>query len=250
MHFDGTNGSTTIIDDVGHTVLVYAAGVELTTARSKFGSASLHFVNDEYGWDRFVYIEDANLETDFDFGTGDFTVDFWEYNSSGSWLESRSGLEGVWIGTNGTPPYLEMWSGASGEVLNGGQLPADQWNHVALTRASGQLRFFVNGELKGGPITYTDAVVLNTGGERPLIYPGYGLDELRIIKGVAEWTSDFTPPTVPYMLPEALAASNLEVDGLAFSEPKIRRPFNNTLLEYSRRLPAAGTSPKKKKTVT
>ena len=75
------------------------------------------------------------------------------------------------------------------------------WNHISVSRESGIVRLFVNGEVKGS---------WNSGGlnfDQTLTSFGAGfgtnslfgaIDELRITKGVARYIANFTPPTEPF----------------------------------------------------
>ena len=73
MHFNGTNGSTTMTDSSKNNLTVTSNnGTAITTAQSKFGGASALFdgTND--------YVTTPNNSV-FDFGTNDFTIEFWAY---------------------------------------------------------------------------------------------------------------------------------------------------------------------------
>ena len=80
------------------------------------------------------------------------------------------------------------------------------WHHYAVTRASGTVRVFLDGVLKSTrPNRGASIHIALIGGQMPIgryggghsLFNGY-LDELRISKGVAHWTEDFTPPSLPY----------------------------------------------------
>ncbi len=84
------------------------------------------------------------------------------------------------------------------------------WYHIAVCRASGSTKMFINGTQTGS--TYTDAN--NYGTSAPLgigtywsagspvttlTLNGY-IDDLRITKGYARYTSNFTPPTTTFKI--------------------------------------------------
>src|SRR5690554_1699309 len=71
LHGDGTDGSTTITDNSGsaHSPTVNGNS-QIDTAESQFGGASVLF---DGSGDYLEYADSA----DWDFGTGDFTVEFW-----------------------------------------------------------------------------------------------------------------------------------------------------------------------------
>jgi hypothetical protein len=83
---------------------------------------------------------------------------------------------------------------------------ANIWQHVALVRSSTDLLLFVGGVLQtaivGSPIGTIsfDAIPYNVQigkGYNEIYFDGY-MDELRISKGIARWTSNFTPPVLEY----------------------------------------------------
>ena len=83
------------------------------------------------------------------------------------------------------------------------------WHHVAVTREGTSLKLFIDGineastTLSDGFVFSDSTTVLGIGSRGACLaattYKGY-LDELRISKGIARWTSDFTPPTSQYVL--------------------------------------------------
>jgi hypothetical protein len=83
------------------------------------------------------------------------------------------------------------------------------WTHIAVTRSGNTIYIFKDGELTTGYSTtlnnfYTSAVEnLYIGGYADNIggwvieLDGW-IDEFRLSKGIARWTSNFTPPTEEY----------------------------------------------------
>ena len=78
-----------------------------------------------------------------------------------------------------------------------------QWYHIAVCRASGSTRMFVNGTQVGS--TYVDTTTyLQTPvfigssylGTTELLN-GY-IDDMRVTKGLARYTANFTPPTTAF----------------------------------------------------
>jgi hypothetical protein len=149
----------------------------------------------------------APSSADFNFGTGDFTVEFWLYQTSTKNTQlidmrptSTQGWYVAWsIGLDGSHTYYIN----SSNRINGpaGTFGLNQWYHVAITRAAASTKIFVNGAQSGS--TWTDSTAFSEG--RVLLgansidiatytFPGY-LKDLRITKGVARYTSNFTPPT-------------------------------------------------------
>jgi hypothetical protein len=211
LHGDGANGSTTIVDSSPSPKTVTAVGnAQISTAQSKFGGASIAF--DGTG----DYLA-APGGSDFIFGTGDFTIEFWVNSSvlttatiDPNFVDFRE------LATNGQYPAifydasdsnLVYYVSANARIL-GGSLLENTWYHIAVARSSGSTKMFVDGVQKGS--TYADASNYVCGTNRPTIgaqgfnpdldirkLTGY-IDDLRITKGVARYTSNFTPPTAPF----------------------------------------------------
>ena len=104
--------------------------------------------------------------------------------------------------------YASSWAGAGWDVASGrvfGTISAGNWYHVALVRSGNTFYTFLNGTL--GESWVNSSSLLNPIGA---IYVGSGvgsqyfdgyIDEVRLRRGVAEWTSSFDPPTAPYTDP-------------------------------------------------
>lgn len=188
-------GFETITDRVGKTV--YAQGnAKLSTSQKKFGTASL--ILDGTG----DYATVAS-QPDFNFGTADFTVEFWIYRNNTSAVEglldfrTSSNQSAGFLYANGTSLYYYV-SGAN-RITAAAALPsASTWYHVAYSRESGNTKLFVNGIQVGS--TWTDAtdyiqapLVIGSNYTHDASVNG-NFDDLRITKGVAKYTGAFTPP--------------------------------------------------------
>ncbi len=86
LHFDGTDGSTAMVDESGHTVTA-VGNAQLDTAQKQSGTASL--LLDASG--DYLTIPDSD---DFSFGANDFTIDFW-MNSTTSGVTQRFIFQGT-----------------------------------------------------------------------------------------------------------------------------------------------------------
>ena len=94
-----------------------------------------------------------------------------------------------------------MVLGHSNQVTSTATIAVNSWNHVAVSRASGSVKVFVNGiGTSGSSITtdLNDTTRIPTFGKythsTQLAYKGY-ISNLRVVNGTAVYTSDFTPPT-------------------------------------------------------
>jgi len=140
-------------------------------------------------------------DSDWDFGTGDFTIDFWI---------NPGVLPANYFELSGTATGDMFIGGRSGTVGIGrvnvawdqeyvGGLSTTTWAHIAFVRFSGVLTIYVNG-LSIGSDNNTNDYDFNSlyvGRQSGYYYTGY-IDELRFSKGIARWTSNFIPPTGPY----------------------------------------------------
>jgi hypothetical protein len=191
-------GFETITDRVGKTV--FAQGdAKLSTAIKKFGTASLALT----GAGDYASI---SAQPDFEFGTDDFTIEGWFYKTATPanmyLLDFRA------VSTNLSPMLLTNGSelgyyiGSLEVITATNAMPStDTWYHVAVSRSGAATKLFINGTQVGN--TYTDntdyiAGPLYIGTNSTFIenrfWTGY-IDELRISKGVARYTANFTAPT-------------------------------------------------------
>jgi len=201
---EGANGSTTIIDSSNNNNVVTAVGdASISTAvADPFGNSNAGVLAFDGAGDRLT----VPSNTVFGFGTGDFTVETWVYWNSVAGASivvdfrapANTNYPMLWQ-SNGT---LYYWTFGTGRIQISG-LQIGTFYHVALSRSNGQSRLFVNG-VQGG-ITYNDTGDYGTSGA-PNIGANYAnqgylngyLSNLRITKGVARYTANFTPPTQPF----------------------------------------------------
>lgn len=194
LHFDGTNGSTTITDQKGHTVVV--GGASLVTSNKKFGTAAL--TNSSI---KITYASDLLV------GTSDYTMEAWYYpdtfsNADNRYLFGQTDFAGGWW-------LQESVSDQSILVLNynnsavittaTGVWAAGQWQHVAVSRVGSTTRLFVNGALVGSTTT---AYTLPSSSDYyfngiPNGVVGLG-DDWRLTIGVGRYTTTFTAPTMAF----------------------------------------------------
>jgi hypothetical protein len=172
-------------------VITYIADAKIDASTYKFGKGSLSV--DGTG-DYIVTPSSA----DWNFGTagnGDFTIDFWLYfNSLGmSFLFSTYPSAGWYIYYQSNLIYLVSSSVSWTPSI-------DTWYHMAIIRNGSTITLYVNGTSQG---TFTDIDMNNDGGalqiggyitDPNLSLDGY-MDGVRITKGEALWTSNFTAPT-------------------------------------------------------
>jgi hypothetical protein len=195
-----TNGA--IFDNATMNNLETVGNAQISTSVKKYGTGSLAF--DGTG---DYLVEPTNVN--FGYGTGDFTIEFWVYLNT---ISADQTVVSNLTAAASVNPHIYFWvTGAkfvyytaSADRIVSSAVSAATWYHVAVCRASGSTRMFINGVQAGS--TYTDSN--NYGTSAPLgigtywsagspvtssTLNGY-IDDLRITRGYARYTSNFTPP--------------------------------------------------------
>ena len=94
-----------------------------------------------------------------------------------------------------------MTTSTTGYASSGTALSTGQWYHVAFVRQSGTVKFYLNGTLdyNAGSVT-TNITELGgyIGGQNAQYYTNCYVDDLRITKGFARYTANFTPPDAAF----------------------------------------------------
>ena len=205
LHGNGTNGSTTFTDSssYGHTVTANG-NAQISTAQSKFGGASMYF---DGNGDYLALAQDSSLN----FGSGDFTFELWVYILSqtidmlvGS-SSAYSNVQLLRINRLGNYEDLSLFLNGKFFLIQNSGVTVNSWHHLALTRSGTTVRVFVDGTLAGSTTSNHALAVDKIGAfyyqgnlySMPYYFKGY-MDDLRVTKGVARYTSNFTPPTAPF----------------------------------------------------
>jgi len=148
--------------------------------------------------------------TNLDLGSGAFTVEFW-MNAS-AWSSSAGGLVGKKLSdsTSGWQIYCDSFSptkinarlGATNNFFTTSNVNTNVWEHWALVRTGSTLYWFKNGVLDAtgsSALNISDATAFfNLGyADTWSIYGNFYISNLRIVKGTALYTANFTPSTTP-----------------------------------------------------
>jgi hypothetical protein len=196
-----------IYDATSKNDLETVGNAQISTTQSKFGGSSMYFDGTD---DRLP----AAANNDLVFGTGDFTVEGWFYtgvpaNNRGLFQISSTagGLEGG--NTNNVAVYCS--SSVLGVYYNDTfkagttAISSNTWTHFALVKYSGNIKLYVNGTADGGFGTNSDTrnytgKNICVGGyfSTSFLWSGY-IQDFRITKGIARYTSNFTPPTTAFL---------------------------------------------------
>lgn len=203
LHMDGANESTTFTDSSSFAHAMTASGnAAISTAQSKFGGASAYFDGDGD-------LVSASYDDEFDFGTGDFTIEAWVFFPTDTQTTDRplvagGGYPDGWACYAHSGGYMTFAAntGSWGGVYLGPAPSENAWHHIAIVRHSGVLYAYTDGVETGssedmsGPIVSAESS-LTVGSDGGGTMLGY-VDEFRITKGVARYTGTFTPPSAPF----------------------------------------------------
>jgi len=199
LPMDGTNGGTSFGDQSatikgsGSAKTVTVNGnTNTSTAQSKFYGSSAYF--DGAG----DYLT-LGSSADFAFGTGDFTIEAFVYRPSGGGLQIFDHLMGAGNFTifSYSNQAITVYSNAAySSGVNPGN---DRWFHLAVVRSSGVLSFFIDGVKAANTYSFTlnmTTAGVNIGSSQYSEYGTQYLQDLRVYKGLAKYTTNFSPVTI------------------------------------------------------
>ena len=179
-----------------HTITAYGNTTQTTFSPYRHGGYSTYF--DGSG----DYLNAPYTVSNF--GTGDFTLETWVYNTDQSGynliLDARSAAATVPLvfGIHDTN-HAYYYNGT--EYKASTTVPLNEWVHLAIARSGSTLKIFQNGvevlsrtdssDLTG---TSTNQITIGRAVQGASHFYGY-MSDFRIVKGSAVYTSAFTPPT-------------------------------------------------------
>lgn len=204
-----TNAS--IFDNAMMNDLETVGNAQISTSVKKYGTGSMYF--DGTG----DYLKTPSLPI-LSFGAGNFTIEMWVYQA-GNRVQSYPTL----IGNNTTwaanywdicldrvdsAGKITVWinnvNSGSATITGTTSLSQNTWYHIALVRNGTSLTLYLNGTSDGSASISTTAIDNNNSNFSIIGSQGSGtefsgyIDDLRITKGVARYTSNFTAPTAPF----------------------------------------------------
>lgn len=209
---EGANGSTTIIDSSNNNNVVTAVGdasISTTVATPFSATVPSDGVLAFDGTGDYLTVPD---DGPFTMGSEDFTVECWvklnNLSHTGTFITTSdpTDFQGIYFGhVNGVLYFLADINGTAtwDLLLTNGSIPINTWTYVTGVRSGDTFTSYVNGNqvstgTLSGSLTNTNNN-LSIGG-RPLLnqYTNGYLSNVRITKGVARYTANFTPPTQPF----------------------------------------------------
>jgi hypothetical protein len=197
LKFDGSNNSTTFTDSSTNNVSITRNGSPvISTAQSKFGGSSALFNGSSY-----LQMPASN---NYNFGTGDFTIEFWLYllsQGTGGYSHYFSVVDQPTFTFKSYSGYYYFYANSNTQVLTSSAPVLNSWQHIALVRNGTSLRIYVNGVVAGSSTISSStaygangASIIGAANQAPNEFLNGYLDDFRITKGVARYTSNFTPP--------------------------------------------------------
>ena len=196
-------------------------GILRTDRVAGLGGANAIKGSVEFRADQNIRAEIVNGNADFNYGSGDFTIECW-WNSGGD-LSTDINFVTLWNYSSSRQAWGMYWDADDGNfgliASTGGDIGStdityrqaagfekNRWYHLAIVRISNTLTLYKDGTSIGSNSSFTGTIYENTvdpliiGGqmdgtsESSKIMRGF-ISNLRIIKGEGIYTGNFTPPT-------------------------------------------------------
>ena len=216
---DGSDGDTTTsgLDSSNKNLtLSYSSGDQLSNTQTKFGATSLYVADN-------VTVSSSD---GFNMGTGDFTIEGWYYLTQfnnhflyDQWASSSTGSGNIqiYVKSNEGGAIRVYYDGSSRFTTTGG-FSLNTWTHLAVVRSSNTITVYFNGTADGTTQSYSgqfgktgDLYIGDQhagGGGAPQMY----VDDLRVTKGLARYTSNFTAPTTAHLTSAGDSLKNIIVN--------------------------------------
>ena len=195
-----------VVDSAGAGNIVTASGATITSS-AKYGSGALAFngstdyFQSSWSLNNFLtpYVANWTLETwvymtkslssvqviaNYGYESGTTRSFVWYYNGDGTFRLAQS------------PDGSTNYDAGFGAPQGGFAL--NTWYHLAIVRNSGAMTMYVNGKAMPNTLSAYNISNISTGvfriGVDSSNYFGGSMDDVRLTKGVARYTTDFTPP--------------------------------------------------------
>ena len=213
MRFEGSDASTTFVDDTGKTV-VASGNAQIDTAQYKFGSSAGLFD----GTTDYLTVTDAN--NDLDIGTADFCIAGWvRFNAVGAsdqWLiDFRTQSTEVAIALRKTDANkISFFVNGVATITGTTVVTTNTWYHIAIAKSSGVTKLFLNGGQEGSSYTDANNYIAVTSINIGAAFNGTSslngwLDDLRISVGTPRYTSNFSPLPLSVLSTDRIAVKSV-----------------------------------------
>ena len=209
---DNHTGFTFTDSSASARTLTLVGDIRHTGSTSKVGSTSISFE----GTNERINVP---AHADFDFGSGDFTIEYW-FNTTSTARQFHFAFEsdhhiGLDYSNSAAPALtrLNFWASSNGSSWNivnadgGGNgfgtvtVNPNTWYHVAVVRNGSSWKTYIDG-VQNTSVTSSAALTaynsedfrIGAHGGNTMPFIGH-MDEFRVVKGTAVYTGAFTPPT-------------------------------------------------------
>ena len=187
-----------IFDQTAKTVLETVGDAKVSTTQYKYGTGSMYF--DGTG-DYLKVPDNLNLRME----SGSFTIEFWWYPVSIASYQTLfdkgyTGAGALLFQTGNGDGRTIIYAGGSSILTSNTAVSTNTWTHIALVRNGSTLTLYQNGNSVGSntnSTNFSNTSIMGIGGNHSgaTFYGMNGyLDDLRVTKGYARYTSNFTAP--------------------------------------------------------
>jgi hypothetical protein len=194
-----------VYDATSKNDLETVGNAQISTTQSKWGGSSMYF--DGTG----DYVTSYNANALFRIGNI-YTIELWFYTTTIA--AGSAGLICLAIGAS-TNSGINIYRSGSEIICNDGAtggtgpssgssaITTNTWTHLAVVSDGTTTKMYIDGVLKGtysgttassAALTY---VTVGANGDKSAVLNGY-IQDVRITKGIARYTANFTPPTAAF----------------------------------------------------
>jgi hypothetical protein len=197
-----------IYDSAAMNDVITVGSAQASTSVVKYGISSLKF----NGTTDYLTIPYGNFA--FEFGSGNYTIEFWLYAlaTTGSSTVFAKGNPGsistdfcsIEFQGNQLQHYVCAYSAGAPVCAAVGITWANTWHHVAVVRNVNTWTMYVDGVAQATTVTSASTITATTSPNPSYMatstystsryFSGY-IDDFRVTKGYARYTTAFTPPT-------------------------------------------------------
>ena len=188
-----------IYDAAAENNMFTQGNAQVSTVEKKFGTTSMKFDGD----DCLQSPNNAALQI----MGGDCTIETWFYPTAfpptvyGGPIVGKTNASNGWLLRYSSSGALQwVHPGVNGWAFGPASLPLNAWYHVAIVKSGSTITGYVNGVqypiTSSTPSETTEPLWIATGNNLGY-FTGY-IQDMRITKGVARYTSNFTVPTEPF----------------------------------------------------
>lgn len=211
LNMDGADGSTTFTDSTGLRTWTAAGNAQIDDSLG-YNTALFDGAGDR--------VTTPYVQADFDWWTTDYTIEAWiNPTTMADWSYLDGAQRPAMIGCANPTSTTNYWSfgprndgalvfyyfnGSAQQVVSGATVSINNLRHIAMSKNSSGIRLAINGAVtsatavSGTPQSSTAGGVVLTLGQINNRSINGRVQAVRITKGVARYTSNFTPPAAPW----------------------------------------------------